>query len=264
MDKELVIPAKFHWIWFDFNRKTKKAVLPQKYIFNQKSWLKYNPGFSSHVWNEEEAEQLINRYYPQYMSLFKKCPYPVQSVDVFRIIIMHHIGGFYLDTDMECINSVEPLRKQSLILVKSRYCRKIGGILSNCFLASIPGNNFWINVLDDMKKLIIIAKPLSLVSKYASVMSTTGPIQLTYTYRRKNLDCYVGNGKMFTVKKHECDAEAFCVHNGDNTWFVWRNEWRRIAITGTILFLIILGFIVLLIYISCKYKRYKGKTNNRK
>ena len=256
-DTSGLIPPIFHWIWFDFSRKTKEATLPSKYKSNIESWLRKNPTFSYHIWNEKEAEYIVKTYYPRYLPLLQQCPFRVQAVDAFRVILMHYIGGFYVDTDMECIRPIDTLRKENIVLVKSKYASQAGGILSNCFLGSRPNDPFWVDMLEDMRKLIPITKPVSYVSKYAAIMATTGPVQLTYTYRRKDPNCYVGNDKMFTVKLHESDPDAFCTHNGDNTWFNWNSEWKKMLVSAIILLLIVIFIVVIIIFLIRKCRKNK-------
>lgn len=93
------IPKVIHYCWFG---KGEKSELMKKCI---KSWQKYCPDWEIREWNEDNFD--VNF-----------CPYSSKAyqnkrfaycADAARLKIIYENGGVYLDTDVELLNSIEPL-----------------------------------------------------------------------------------------------------------------------------------------------------------
>lgn len=243
------IDKKLHWIWYDFGSGPD---LPEKYKNNRKTWIDKHPDFEHRLWNQKEVELLITSHYPQFLSFYRKLKYPVQQVDAAKCFILHHEGGCYIDTDMKCKRSIHPLLNKSIRLVKSRY-----GPLINCFMMSKQRNNFWIDHLNDMKTISPLTGPLSCISKYGTIMITTGPILLSYTAKRHKI---IGEeAKLFSVKEEDADKNAFCTHDGDNNWFNWQEEHKKIIVIGLLVISIMIFIIFLIVCLTVRRNRRKRR-----
>ena len=53
-----------------------------------------------HLWTPDEIETLIRNEYPQYWPTYVNVRYPIQRVDMARILIAHFYGGLYSDMDV--------------------------------------------------------------------------------------------------------------------------------------------------------------------
>lgn len=95
-----MIPQRIYYVWFGKNKK------PDNIRNNIQSWKKENPDFQIIEINESNFDV--------YKYKFTKKAYESQDwayvSDVARIDILFNNGGFYLDTDVELIKSIEPLR----------------------------------------------------------------------------------------------------------------------------------------------------------
>ena len=96
-----MIPKKIHYCWFGKNPKPKLA---EKCIA---SWKKYCPDYEIIEWNEDNFD--IGKYpYARYCLDQQK--YAFLS-DFVRLIVVAEQGGFYFDTDVEVIRSLDSLLK---------------------------------------------------------------------------------------------------------------------------------------------------------
>lgn len=92
-----MIPKKIHYCWFGRSEKTKLA---QKCIV---SWKKYCPDYEVIEWNEDNFQ--VERYpYAKFCLDNKK--YAFLS-DFVRLIVVSENGGFYFDTDVELLKSLD-------------------------------------------------------------------------------------------------------------------------------------------------------------
>ena len=104
MTKQEKIPKVIHYFWFGHNKKPK---LIKKCI---KSWKKMCPDYKIIEWNEENFD--VNMIpYTQEAYAHKKWSF---VSDYARLWVIYNYGGFYLDTDVELIKSLDPLRNEKV------------------------------------------------------------------------------------------------------------------------------------------------------
>lgn len=96
-----MIPKKIHYCWFGGNPLPKKD---RKCI---ESWKKYCPDYEIIEWNESNYDLNKNRYMADAYKERKWGFVP----DYARFDIIYNHGGFYLDTDVELIKSLDILRE---------------------------------------------------------------------------------------------------------------------------------------------------------
>ena len=95
-----MIPKKIHYCWFGGNpipEKDKKCI---------ESWKKYCPDYEIIEWNESNYDLNKNQYMAEAYKERKWGFVP----DYARFDIIYNHGGFYLDTDVELIASLDILR----------------------------------------------------------------------------------------------------------------------------------------------------------
>lgn len=96
-----MIPKTIHYCWFGGNPKPKLA---QKCI---QSWIKHCPDYEIREWNESNFNVYQNAY-TKYC--YENGKYAFLS-DYARLKIVYDHGGFYFDTDVEVIRSIDDLRE---------------------------------------------------------------------------------------------------------------------------------------------------------
>ena len=95
------IPRIVHQIWLG-------GPLPDKYRLWSQSWSTKNPGWAHRLWLDADAAQLRmkNRV------AFDAAINPGEKSDIMRLEILQQFGGLYVDTDFECLQSIEPMRQR--------------------------------------------------------------------------------------------------------------------------------------------------------
>jgi inositol phosphorylceramide mannosyltransferase catalytic subunit len=153
-----MIPRVFHQIWI--NRADPE--LPEKFRAYRDSWLQLHPGWEYKLWNLDNLDFL-----PQRMDLVKSAPNYAQMADVLRYEILHRHGGIYMDTDFECLRSIEPILEG----VQNFACSEDGRSISNGFIGASPGSVYMQRCIAALPEKVGLAPP----------SQETGPGLLTRT-----------------------------------------------------------------------------------
>lgn len=96
-----MIPKVIHYCWFGGNP------LPEKDKKCIESWKKYCPDYEIKEWNESNYDINKNKYMSDAYKEKKWGFVP----DYARFDIIYNEGGFYLDTDVELVKSLDELRE---------------------------------------------------------------------------------------------------------------------------------------------------------
>jgi len=96
------IPKIIHQTW-------KSDRLPGRFRFFQNTWRRHHPTWEYRFYDDDACRQVVAEAFPGLLSMYDRCPHPVQRADIFRYLVVAREGGLYADMDMECLQSVEPL-----------------------------------------------------------------------------------------------------------------------------------------------------------
>ena len=110
-----MIPKIIHYYWFGGKQKPKLV----KQCIN--SWKRYNPDYILKEWNESNSP--IEKY-PFAKQAFEKKKWAFVS-DVIRLHALLNEGGLYLDTDVECLKSFDPLLEKNIFTGYERDSNKL-------------------------------------------------------------------------------------------------------------------------------------------
>jgi hypothetical protein len=92
------IPPIFHWIWLG------AAPYPDDYAANARGWLEQHPGWELRLWTEDTIPTDLSR-----AEVYETLRNPSERSDVLRYELLSRFGGVYLDCDLQCLCSIEPL-----------------------------------------------------------------------------------------------------------------------------------------------------------
>lgn len=53
--------------------------------------------------------ELVDSYFPEWANLYHSLPFNIQRLDMIRYMILYCHGGVYVDLDIECFKSIDPL-----------------------------------------------------------------------------------------------------------------------------------------------------------
>lgn len=65
-----------------------------------------------------ERREFIREHAPRFLGLYDFYPRPVQKADLFRVVAVETMGGFYLDTDVYLRKSLDELCQSTLVLAE--------------------------------------------------------------------------------------------------------------------------------------------------
>jgi len=96
------------------------------------------------VWTDSDYPDFLKKLYPTLWPMFRDFAKDIQRWDTIRFFILYHFGGVYVDTDVQCLSSLE-----SWILdFKDYEC-----LLEPVHIMSSPKNhNFWMTILHTIEK----------------------------------------------------------------------------------------------------------------
>lgn len=120
-----MIPKAVHQIYWDFTKRANEMQPKWKSYTNTLQLKHSNCTYVD--WNEEMVHNLVERLVStEEFEIFKNIA-PIVQVDFARLAIMYQIGGVYVDRDIECNNSLEPLLENkytSLLFFVEGYLEK--------------------------------------------------------------------------------------------------------------------------------------------
>lgn len=111
------------------------------------SWKRANPKYEYWFWTDQDNRELVETYYPEFVSTYDTFPANIVRADFVRGLYMHRYGGVYADLDTWCLRPVDSLFSRGS---RKAYVAEMGpetGFtqnLPNAFFASAPGHPFWI------------------------------------------------------------------------------------------------------------------------
>ena len=171
------IPRIFHFIWLG------PSPLPPMYKMFIRGWEQQHPGWE--VWWWREGESRLESFLPimKNAGLFSRIADLRARSDLLRYEVLFAFGGVYLDTDMECVRSLETLLRPDISLLLGR---EDNFQINNAVLGARRGHPALGLLLGNLSPRI---EYLSLHEDIHDVWELTGPSLLT-----RVIDFYLRGG----------------------------------------------------------------------
>lgn len=80
-----------------------EADLPKLLARLRRTVVKNNSLADHRYWSDAALEALFETTYPELLPAFRSTQVGVQRSDMGRLAVLHHFGGLYIDTDVECL-----------------------------------------------------------------------------------------------------------------------------------------------------------------
>jgi inositol phosphorylceramide mannosyltransferase catalytic subunit len=137
-----MIPPILHQTW------KSKTELPHNFRFWQQSFLDLNPELELRVHDDADNRALLEQVFPSLLPLYDSFPSEIFRVDFIRPVYMFAHGGFYADMDFQCLQPLNRLEQEAEVLLGAMGTNlKLRQSIPNAFMASLPGEGFWIGYL---------------------------------------------------------------------------------------------------------------------
>jgi mannosyltransferase OCH1-like enzyme len=136
--------------------------------------------FDYRLWTDEDMHAFVSKEEPYlYEHVFRKYPFDIQRVDAFRYIVLHRLGGLYIDMDNGASQSfdsllsiLESLDQQSAHLAAFPRTSPVG--ISNGFMISTKGHPFFKILVSRLSSF-----NYNYLIGYITVMFSAGPSYLS-------------------------------------------------------------------------------------
>jgi mannosyltransferase OCH1-like enzyme len=132
--------------------------MPDEFVRFGQTWLDQHPGWTMRQWGDDNLPPLRNQV------LFDEVKSFSAKSDVLRFELLWLYGGVYIDTDFECLRSIESLLEKVQVFASFETDWSVNGAL----MGAVPGHPFVEMLLDSLP---------SSVSEYGGVNAaiSSGP-----------------------------------------------------------------------------------------
>lgn len=103
-----MIPKRIIQTW-------KSRELPKRYRAFDRRLRKLHPDYEFRFFTDGEMDEFVRQEYPEYCEGFDALPDIISKVDLFRLLAVHKLGGFYMDLDVSMRKSLDDLRDHACI-----------------------------------------------------------------------------------------------------------------------------------------------------
>lgn len=213
-----MIPKLIHQIYWDFSGHNKPP--PVEWHKFSRTWKRRFPDWKYMLWNKTKCDHLVRKYYPWFLSKYNSYKFPIQKVDVIRLLILHHRGGLYVDMDYECCRNFEKYlidHPSPIYIVGSPLSVwPWGEKIQNSLMVSEKDRPFWMEAIKATYK----------VPKNSSVVHSTGPKFLQKIYNPNKHNVFILPKEKFNpsvniCRTHTCKtSQCFAIHHHQASWLM--------------------------------------------
>jgi mannosyltransferase OCH1-like enzyme len=188
----VLIPRVFHQVWVGPNP------LPEVFARYRQTWLDHHPGWELCFWTEENLPEGLRR-----TEVYERLRVPAERSDILRLELLWRFGGVYVDTDFECLRSIEPLIEKVDFFTADIE----PGRVNNALIGSVSGHPILDRALDEIRPREF----------HGYDKDATGPLffdRLLKDYP----DATVFEQKLFYAKGASARLHGYALHHDANSW----------------------------------------------
>ena len=256
MAVDVAIPRKILQTW-------KTHEVPEVWKSSPASIQKFMPGWEHVFMTNDDNRAFVEQHFPDFLPYYDGFKYPIMRADAIRYMWLYVSGGLYVDLDIEIMKPLDDLFTHGeLFVVPSG---NTAWVLTNSFMASVPGHPVWLDVIDEMKKP---PSPLW-ITKHMQIIGQTGPAMLDRVVKRSKHP-YTVLPRLELMRCTQCDPTpcffegTYIRHLEGMSWCSWDSRLFNLLWCNRQFFamLLIVLVVVLLAYFGHKFWRY-GKFSCR-
>lgn len=209
------IPKIIHYVWVGDKKLTDNNL---ELI---KTWKKHNPEYKIICWNNDNID-LKNRYIRNALLLKNYA----NVSNLVRMMAVYEHGGIYLDTDIKCLKSFNPLLDQACFF---GHCikEKNSDWVNNAIFGATKKHWFIKNMINNISKLYDRAEAANLSSPR---LLTSMLVDLGLSYYSEDIQC-IKDISLYPIKYFypynwfEKYSKRFIV-NDTYTIHYWEKRWK--------------------------------------
>ena len=108
----------------------------------RESWRRHHPDWEMHLWTDENLPTDLVRE-----EAYERLRKPAERADIIRLEVLLRFGGLYVDVDVECLRSIEPL----LDGVEFCMANNRPDVLGNAVIGARPGHPILEQAVRDLR-----------------------------------------------------------------------------------------------------------------
>ena len=206
-----MIPKIIHQTW-------KETTIPPQWLGAVTKCKDIHPTYEYKLWTDFMMDEFIRTHYKWFHNTYISYPYNIQRCDAFRYFIMYHYGGIYLDLDVYCNQSLEPLLSYEIVLAKSYSFFRT--TYTNSFMMSIPKHPFFLYCIQHLKSF---TDKHYWLGKHFHIMSSAGPYFLNDMVRFYRPSVYILSQEEFAgdctlCNENKCKGGRYFKHIVGESW----------------------------------------------
>jgi mannosyltransferase OCH1-like enzyme len=160
--------------------------IPEKHKAFQQKLIELHPDWDYRYYDDEECRNFVIQNFPYFIPIYDSYSSNIQRVDLFRIIAVYKMGGFYVDLDIECFNKIDDLCEYNCVFGEEKRLTKEEIIqfghkdsvrVANYMFGSRPNHPFLLHILEAMT----LASRRNIKTEN-DVLESTGPGLITTVY----------------------------------------------------------------------------------
>jgi mannosyltransferase OCH1-like enzyme len=187
------IPHVIHRVWLG------RRPMPEEFVDYGETWRRHHPGWTLRLWRDRNVRKLIPA------DLAARTRHYAKLSNLVRLEILRRLGGVYVDTDVECLRSIEPLlRGQRAVLGYEK-----PGRVGTAVLAAAPGHALFEDACEEVRHTVGLG---------ATSADATGPYFLTLLVK-DHPDVRILEPEVFypyawdePERRHDDFPDAYTVH----------------------------------------------------
>jgi mannosyltransferase OCH1-like enzyme len=197
-----VIPRIFHQIWVG------PDPFPEEFARYQQTWLDHHPGWELRFWTEENFPQPEELRRPEAAERLRA---PWERGDIFRLEVLWRYGGIHVDTDFECLRSLEPLIEEGELFIGLAKPGRVNGAL----MGSVAGHPLLERGLAEIRPRTSYGVQMGAGS--ANVKDETGPRFLDGLLLGRS-DVMFVEPELFYPRTPDERRRAYAIHHQARSW----------------------------------------------
>ena len=163
-------------VYFTHENKSMLKQFEDIITFNKKN----NPDLKLEFYDNERRSKFIEKYYPDFYKLYSRIhsDYGAAKADIFRILILYHYGGIYVDIKTKIKDIYKQIENYPFTCSAydqriMRYCNNIFGFpFSNFFISSEKNGKIISDIKNEMYYRLCNFGNIKLSFKYNFVYGT--------------------------------------------------------------------------------------------
>lgn len=208
------IPKHLHGIWLG------PKPLPDSSVDNFSKWQLLHPDWGFTLWNEEMMlKALVDWKEWDLRSVIMRNPKRGIHSDIFRLLLLKHAGGVYIDGDMEPVKAIDPLLAEVTngCFIADGYN---GRVVQSAVIGAAPFHGSIIDALDGLR--LHMRDPF--VNQENAAMAT-GPLYLTKVWKDDSRITRLPKDVFYPYDWHEpwrenepVGPDTYAIHRWDSSW----------------------------------------------